>query len=302
MTSKITPRLLPLLLIFSRMPAAPLPDGWEFRQGDLGGVYEALRTKPEHNLGIEWQRVSLPHCFNATDAVAPDVRYYQGPGWYRRTLKIDNPHKDGRTLLRFDGAGQKTKVYIEDTFIGEHVGGYDEFQFDITDAVRKHADDKGKVRLLVRCDNSRDLQMIPSDLSDFNLYGGLYRPVHLLYRPKVSVSWPAIDVAVDEAGDKGDIRFDFDALHPPGEEGELNVGLIVKAPDGKVVADVQAASRFPGEKMTGLGAVVTQPLLWSPGEPNLYRWTMSTRHRSGRAGIAGSIATTRRSRARRCRR
>jgi beta-galactosidase len=45
------------------------------------------------------------------------------------------------------------------------VGGYDEFEFDITDAVENHAE-KGKVVVLVRCDNSRDLEMIPSDLSD----------------------------------------------------------------------------------------------------------------------------------------
>lgn len=30
--------------------------------------------------------------------------------------------------------------------------------------------------------------MIPSDLSDFNLYGGLYRYVNLVYTPAVSVS------------------------------------------------------------------------------------------------------------------
>jgi beta-galactosidase len=279
---RFPPSLLPLLLLtVSRLAAEPLQDGWEYRKGDLGGPYEALRTHPEHNLGVEWRKVSIPHCFNATDSVAPYVRYYQGPGWYRKDLQIKNPHKEGRTLLRFDGAGQKTKVYVEDTFIGEHVGGYDEFQFDITDAVKKHADKDGNVRLLVRCDNSRDLQMIPSDLSDFNLYGGLYRPVHLLYRPAVSVSWPTIDVAVDEAGSKGEIRFDLEAMNPSGREGELNVGLIVKAPDGQVVADVQATSSLAEEKMASLGAAVPRPVLWSPDEPNLYRWTLTSRGPDG---------------------
>lgn len=274
-------RLLSLLLMFSQLPAAPLSEGWEYRKGDLGGPYEALRTDPLHNLGMEWQAVSLPHCFNQTDAVAPDVRYYQGPGWYRKSLQIRNPYKNGRTLLRFDGAGQKTSLYVEGTFIGEHVGGYDEFQFDITDAVRKHADDGGEVNLLVRCDNSRDLQMIPSDLSDFNLYGGLYRPVHLLYRPAVSVSWPVIDVAVDEKGFKGDIRFNLEAMNPLGHEGEVDVSLVVKGPDGSIVADVQATRSLQGEKMASLDASVTRPLLWSPSDPNLYRWTLSSQGPGG---------------------
>ena len=54
---------IPLLLFltFIRLAAEPLSDGWEYRQGDLGGPYEALRIDPLHNLGVEWQAVSLPH-------------------------------------------------------------------------------------------------------------------------------------------------------------------------------------------------------------------------------------------------
>src|SRR5690606_41862226 len=45
----------------------------------------------------------------------------------------------------------------------------------------------GKVPVLIRTDNSRDLEMIPSDLSDFTLFGGLYRYVNLVYAPKLSL-------------------------------------------------------------------------------------------------------------------
>ena len=38
---------------------------------------------------------------------------------------------------------------------------------------------KGKIPLSIRSDNSRDLEMIPSNLSDFNLYGGIYRYLNL---------------------------------------------------------------------------------------------------------------------------
>jgi beta-galactosidase len=179
---------------------------WEYYRGDLGGTWEGLRTGKEFKTNPAWEEVTVPHCFNATDAVDPYVAYYQGPGWYRTVLEMNNPYPDGRTLLRFGGAGQKTKVFVGSTLVGEHVGGYDEFSFDITDAVNNHLND-GRVTLLVRCDNSRDLEMMPSDLSDFNLYGGLYRPVHLEYRPFVSAEWPAVDTAVDEAGKEGTIFF-----------------------------------------------------------------------------------------------
>ena len=75
--------------------------------------------------------MTLPHCFNARDSVDPDRPYYQGPGWYRTRLKVANPYPGGRTLLRFEGAGQKTNVFVGmDQVGGVHVGGYDEFCVD----------------------------------------------------------------------------------------------------------------------------------------------------------------------------
>ena len=114
-----------------------LNEGWEFVKNDLGGIWEAVRPyKPgtPETLPL-WEKVTLPHSFNATDAVQPGVNYYQGPGWYRTMLTIDNPYQDGRILLHFEGAVQKTEVYIHTQKVGEHVGGYDEWVVDITDAV-----------------------------------------------------------------------------------------------------------------------------------------------------------------------
>ena len=160
-----------------------LIDGWLFLKGDVGNIWECVRPYEE---GFSeavpiWTEVSLPHCFNATDAVNPDVNYYQGPGWYKTNLEIKNPYQKGRTILLFEGAGQKTEVYVYTTKVASHVGGYDEWQVDITDAVENflHSDDAkrfaGKIPINIKCDNSRDAEMIPSDLSDFNIYGGLYR-------------------------------------------------------------------------------------------------------------------------------
>jgi beta-galactosidase len=95
--------------------------------------------------------------------VDPNVNYYQGPGWYRTQLTVLNPYPGGRTRLHFEGAGQKTEVYIYTTKVGSHVGGYDEWTVDITQAVADfqktdvyHKQFKGKIPLSIRCDNSRD--------------------------------------------------------------------------------------------------------------------------------------------------
>jgi hypothetical protein len=49
------------------------------------------------------------------------------------------------------------------------------------------ADTKGGVPIAVLCDNSPDLDRVPSDLSDFCLYGGLYRHVNLVYLPEIAL-------------------------------------------------------------------------------------------------------------------
>ena len=82
----------------------------------LDGIFvpfflEEYRFRSDSTALVEqpiWTKVTLPHCFNAEDAVDPDLNYYQGPGWYKTRLKLDNPYPDGRMVLEFEGAGQKT--------------------------------------------------------------------------------------------------------------------------------------------------------------------------------------------------
>src|SRR3954463_1231039 len=71
-----------------------LINDWEFVKQDMGGVWEVVRPETKGNpetLPL-WTKVSLPHCVNATDAVDPDVNYYQGPAWYRTQLDVKNPY------------------------------------------------------------------------------------------------------------------------------------------------------------------------------------------------------------------
>src|SRR5215212_8017361 len=169
-------------------------DAWEYRRGSLGGPWEAWRKANDD--ANTWTKVQVPHCFNASDAVDPDGPYYQGPGWYRTTIQLTNPYPNGRTLLDFEGAGQKTEVFVHTEKVGAHVGGYDEFVVDITEQAKKFPKSES-VPIAVMCDNSRDLELIPSNLSDFNLNGGLYRFVTLLYVPAISLE--RVHIEIDKA-------------------------------------------------------------------------------------------------------
>jgi beta-galactosidase len=270
------------LFLFSQVLLAQkqvrLNDNWQFLKQDLGGVWEAVRPVKQGNPEDipAWTKVTLPHCVNAEDAVDPDVNYYQGPAWYRTQLDIKNPYSNGRTLLHFEGAGQKTEVYVYSTKVGSHVGGYDEWTVDITDAVKAFEKDtlfrthfKGKVPVSIRTDNSRDLEMIPSNLSDFNLYGGLYRYVNLVYVPSLSLNKLFAIAEVDKDGKQG--KIDLKArFFNPSNVASASVSIKLIDPSGKVIQQLQRnISSLQGNVPLG-DISVKAPQLWSPDFPVLY--------------------------------
>ncbi|MDM1294127.1 DUF4982 domain-containing protein [Sphingobacterium sp. N143] len=252
---------------------------WDFLKSDLGGIWEAVRPVSAGNPESVplWETINLPHCFNAFDAVDPDVNYYQGPGWYRKVLTIENPYTDGRTLLHFEGVGQKSTVYIHTTQVGEHIGGYDEWTVDITDAVAEFKKTeafkvqfKGKVPLSIRVDNSRDLEMIPSDLSDFNLYGGIYRHLNLNYVPQTALEKVFVSATVDAEGKAGTLDIQGRLL-PLANRPDFEVETQLYDPNGNSVqlGQFEVQKNESGFELKKLS--IKRPQLWSPDHPALYR-------------------------------
>jgi beta-galactosidase len=259
-----------------------LNTNWEFLKSDLGGVWEAVRPVTAGNpesLPL-WDKVNLPHCFNARDAVDPDVNYYQGPGWYRTQLDINNPYTNGRTLLHFEGAGQKTEVYVYTTKVAAHVGGYDEWTADITQAVADFKKTevyqkqfKGKIPVEIRCDNSRDLESIPSQLSDFNVYGGIYRYLNLVYTPTLSLDKVFALADVDKAGTLGKLSVKARFYNPAKISAATGV-ITITDPQGKVIRTTNySLNSLAGDLPVG-DFQIKKPALWLPAHPQLYSVTV----------------------------
>ncbi len=249
--------------------------GWEYHARSLGGIWEVWRgDKAGNNADARlWHPVQLPHCFNALDALDLDEPYYQGPGWYRTRLRLANPFPNGRTLLHFEGAGQKSAVFVYLDQAGQHTGGYDEFMVDITDAASKfltsHKTDP-EVPIAVLCDNSPDLEMIPSALSDFNRYGGLYRHVNLIYVPAVSLQRIHVTPAV-QPGQPATVSVKSRLYNPTRLKDDLQISINVFDPKGaKVYSALQRLAPWEGEREIAT-CNVEAPELWSPSQPALYR-------------------------------
>ena len=243
--------------------------GWEHYRGALGGIWEVWRgDKASDN--VIWRPVAMPHCFNARDAVDPDAPYYQGPGWYRVRLTPQNPYPSGRTLLHFEGAGQRTEVYVNLEKVGEHDCGYDEFVIDITGRERQ-----GEVPLAVLSDNTRDLESIPSNLNDFNLYGGLYRYVNLVYVPAISIERVHVGSSVDSRG-RASVTVRVRLYNPLGLSDAPEISVRVLDPGGKVVySGARAPASFTMER----------PDLWSPSHPALYRCEVTLNSTHGQTTV-----------------
>lgn len=251
-----------------------LSSGWEFLRETLGGPWEAWHSQEV----ATWKAVKIPHCFNAYDGCDPDTPAYRGHGWYRTHIPISNPYPQGRTLLHFEGAGQTTTVYVGDSVVGRHTGGYDEFVFDITDAIRQlpasspgiPTSQKSGVPIAILCDNSRDLDRMPSDLSDFTLYGGLYRPINLVYLPAVSLETIHIKTSLATPQSSGEIEIEASLYNPTGSSESVQLDIEIFDPAGnRVHTAKQDWGTWTGAKiLTRFEA--KSPQLWSPAHPNLY--------------------------------
>ena len=148
-----------------------LNEGWAYRESSL--------PTPEALEGVPAETVNLPHTWNRWDAVDNSPGYRRDVGWYSRTLHL-RPGAQKRYLLYFEGANTKAEVYVNGQRAGGHVGGYVGWEVELTDLL----DPGGDNRLDVRVDNGYDPDLIPSQKSDFFIYGGLIRDVWLREVPQ----------------------------------------------------------------------------------------------------------------------
>jgi len=170
---------LAVVLFFALNAAARedtrLDSGWKFQLADPANAAAADFD------AAGWETVSLPHNWGwqAAQVGKPNFR---GPGWYRRALEVA-PESGKRYFIRFGAASLVAAVYLNGKLLGEHRGGFGAFCFEIT----KQLSASGTNLLAVRVDNSKAPDIAPL-AGDFSVYGGLYRPVHLIVTGEANIS------------------------------------------------------------------------------------------------------------------
>lgn len=261
-----------------------LNEGWRFAYGgqSFAEKYTALlepgkmkffERAQEQDAG--WERVTLPHTWNARDPFDDVPGYRRGIAWYRRTLSLDSSYAGKRLHLHFEGVNQVADVYVNGAFAGRHEGGYSAFTLDVTKWMTI-----GTPNLIaVQVNNSTDPYIAPLSVG-YVLYGGIYRDVWL-------VATALVHVSLGDHGANGTTVMtpvvSRDSAVTTVQATVTNDGITARAvrvvstiedAGGRVVAitmsDMTLAAGAQRTVSHALPAVRT-PRLWSPDDPYLYR-------------------------------
>jgi beta-galactosidase len=248
-------------------------DGWRY-------LADGVNFAEKPSLSDEaWERVSLPHTWNASDPFDDVPSYRRGIGWYRKRLALADSLKGKRLSLYFEGANQVADVYVNGAFAGQHKGGYTAFSIDITPFVKFGGGGTGNENLIaVQVDNSHSPYIAPLSVG-FALYGGIYRdvwlvatdPVHVTTAdhggPGVYVSTPTVSRAEGVAAARGTIVNETPA------EARLRVVNTLLDATGASVGQANSTVRVDAGGSATWSATlpaVRNPHLWSPSDPYLY--------------------------------
>ncbi len=264
-------------------------DGWLFFRGDAAGAHE-----PAFDASA-WRKVDLPHDWsiedlptqsatsgldaiwqdcNCPETVGPFSRMRSageaatgwvvgGIGWYRKSFPAPPIAQRGRVVLLFDGVYRNSEVWVNGTEAGKHPYGYTAFYFDITDLLKQ----KGDNLLAVKVSNS-------GKNSRWYSGSGIDRHVSLITTGVVSIPvWgvhvQTSDISAAEATISIGVQL---ANHAPNAVA-ATISCKVLDEHGDVAAALRAEKHLEaqGKGEVFLTTKLSQPQLWSPKAPNLYK-------------------------------
>ncbi|MGQ1783623.1 glycoside hydrolase family 2 TIM barrel-domain containing protein [Saccharicrinis sp. GN24d3] len=177
-------------------------------------------------------------------------------GYYRHSFSFSK-QKAKRYFITFQGAMTDTKVTLNNKEVGFHQGGFTEFKYEVSDALKD-----GENRLEVEVNStSTDASLAAAErYADFWLFSGIFRPVFIDEVPDEFIENVAIDAQMT-----GDFKM---WVYTNGVEEANTISAQVYDAKGHKVGKSFSA-KIQGEK-TGLVSGFDDVGLWSHEFPQLY--------------------------------
>ncbi|CAK7212678.1 hypothetical protein SBRCBS47491_001548 [Sporothrix bragantina] len=249
----------------------------------LDGVWKFALVKDSLEKEAPWTRplsgcleAPVPASYNDV-FLSPDIHNHVGWVCYQRRVVVPRGWSQERYFVRIEAATHKGRVYINDTFVTEHVGGYTPFDAEVTELVQPG----GEFRLTIAVNNELTNTTIPPGIievlasgqkkqqyfHDFYNYAGLARSVWLYSVPARHVE--DVTVLTDVQATTGIVRYDIKTT-------ELGAGetVHVTVQDEADVAVGKAAGSHGEIHIDGA-------TLWQPGAAYLYRLCAQVRGADG---------------------
>lgn len=252
---------------------------------NLDGKEWVLATDPD-NVGRDqgWFKVPRP---DAKVTMVPGIIQetfptYHGVVWYYRQFKVpQNPHQQGRYLLRFWQVDYLADVWCNGKHVGQHEGTGEPFVLDVTEAVKPQADNLIAVRVLNPKHEAIDgitlgqstiwARGIPCSPGLALNYGGLIDTVELLIAPAVRVE--DLYVIPDPKTGKIQVQANLRNAGPKAVSGKIDFA-VSSAVQGETLNMVQVDRRLPvGDTLIETELKSDNPRLWELNDPYMYRVT-----------------------------
>ena len=182
---------------------------------------------------------------------------YRGVAWYSRTVTVPREWKGKRAWLVFGAVDWTAKVWVNGTLLGEHVGGYTPFAFDITDVAAPGQ----QAHIIVRADdpNSPEQPFGKQTPRWYTHTGGIWQTVYLEARGDAYLD--RMQLVTDLLADRR-ARVDA-ALFLGGDTNGVAAELeVIGAGKARTLKTADGACR--------LRLDIADPHLWSPDDPHLY--------------------------------
>jgi beta-glucuronidase len=186
--------------------------------------------------------------------------YYEGSIWYKHSFEYEKSAPENRVFIHFGAVNYRADVYLNGHKLGTHTGGFTPFSFEVTDLLRP-----ANNFLIVKADNRRYRDAVPTLNTDWWNYGGITRDVRIVETPNTFIS----DYKVQLKKGDPETLTGYMILNGPEESGtevslsipELNLeqGFTTDA-SGKVAFEIT---------MQGIQ-------YWSPENPHLYEVRLSS--------------------------
>lgn len=121
-------------------------------------------------------------------------KYYEGTVWYQREFDVSSVAANNRYFLYFGAVNYEAQVYLNGEKLGMHKGGFTPFNFEIPKQLLKEKENF----LVVKVDNKRHPDEIPTVNTDWWNYGGITRDVKLISTPETFVQQYAIQLKQEQ--------------------------------------------------------------------------------------------------------